>query len=318
MLAPEFSVSMCVYAGDNAEAFDQALNSVIDQTVKPTEIVLTIDGPIPDTIASVIEKYKIKLEGTDVAFKIIQFEKNMGHGEARRKSIDNCSCSLVAIMDADDISARDRFEKEVAAFIADPDLSIVGSHVSEFLNDDPENITAKRLVKLSDEEIKQDMSVRCPMNQPTVMFKKDDVIEVGGYIDWFCNEDYYLWIRLALANKKFLNIDDCLVNMRVDEGSYQRRGGFKYYSSEARIQKLLLNNGLIGRPRYFVNNAKRFIVQVMMPNAVRGWVFKRFARKSINKDNMNKNEWKICNVFKSRKSYLQALPRSNGHTYNSR
>lgn len=317
MLTPKFSVSMCVYAGDNAESFDLAIDSVIDQTVRPAEIVLTIDGPVPDTISDVVEKYKRRLAGTNISFKVIQFEKNMGHGEARRKSINNCSYSLVAIMDSDDISAKDRFEKEIDAFIADPDLSIVGSHVSEFSNNDPDNITAKRMVMLTDEDIKRDMSIRCPMNQPTVMFKKDDVDEVGGYIDWYCNEDYFLWIRLALANKKFLNIDDCLVNMRVDDGSYQRRGGMKYYKSEAEIQKLLLDSGLIGRQRYFVNNTKRFVVQVMMPNSVRGWAFKRFARKSYNTDNKYKNEWKADTTFNTRKPYIQPLPRRNSQTYNA-
>ena len=43
----EFSVSMCVYGGDDPAFFDAALGSVISQTVPPSEIVLTVDGPIP-------------------------------------------------------------------------------------------------------------------------------------------------------------------------------------------------------------------------------------------------------------------------------
>ena len=60
---PEFSVSMCVYGGDNPIHFDTALNSVVEQTVQPNEIVLTIDGPIPDSIEAVIEKYRSKRFG---------------------------------------------------------------------------------------------------------------------------------------------------------------------------------------------------------------------------------------------------------------
>lgn len=274
-----FSVSMCVYHGDNANHFDTAINSVIDQTLKPTELVLTVDGPIPDSLTQVIEKYEEKLEKSTVSFKVVYLKENMGHGEARRVCFNHCSYSYIAIMDADDISTNDRFEKEIGAFKANPELTIVGSHVSEFFSDNPTIITAKRRVKLSDKEIKEDLKKRCPMNQPTVMFKKKDVNEVGGYIDWFCNEDYYLWIRLALANKVFMNIDDCLVKMRVDQKSYQRRGGIKYYKSEAKIQKLLYDNRLIGLPRYLINKSKRFIVQVLLPNVIRGWVFKTFARE---------------------------------------
>lgn len=192
--------------------------------------------------------------------------------------MSNCSYPLVALMDSDDISARDRFEKELDAFSADPGLSVVGGHIAEFMNDDPEIITARRLVKLSDREIKEDLKTRCPMNQPTIMFRQKDVQEVGGYIDWFCNEDYYLWIRLALADKKFRNIDADLVKMRVDENFYKRRGGYRYYKSEAGIQKLLLNSGYIGIPTYLANKTKRFIVQVMLPNSVRSRVLNMFAR----------------------------------------
>lgn len=272
-----FSVSMCVYGKDDPEHFDTALNSIVAQTLPPNEIVLTVDGPIPETIESVIDKYKRILSGTITSFKVVRLEKNLGHGEARRICFENCSYSLIALMDADDISKNDRFEKEINTFAADKDLAIVGSHVSEFFGN-PNDVRKRRIVELTDEKIKNDMKSRCPMNQPTVMFKKGAVSAVGGYIDWFCNEDYYLWIRLALAGYKFANVDDCLVNMRVDEKSYQRRGGLKYFSSEEKIQRLMHQKRIIGLPKYIVNTTKRFIVQVIMPNSLRGWVFQKFAR----------------------------------------
>ena len=181
-------------------------------------------------------------------------------------------------MDADDISVADRFQKEIEVFKQDSSLSVVGSHVAEF-TDNPEEIKSRRTVSLTDDEIKRDMRGRCPVNQPTVMFKKKDVAEVGGYIDWFCNEDYYLWIRLAQANKRFANVDECLVKMRVDQKSYQRRGGLKYFRSERNIQRLMLRSGMITPAVYLVNVAKRFIVQLLLPNSLRGWVFNKFARE---------------------------------------
>lgn len=277
MVSLDFSVSMCVYGRDNPEHFDMAINSIINQTIKPNEIVITVDGPIPDQIEEVLSKYSNMLLDSDISFKIVRLKNNMGHGEARRTCFENCAHQLIALMDADDLATQNRFEKEISAFEKDPCLSIVGSHVSEFLRE-PENITARRLVRLEDKDIKEDLKKRCPMNQPTVMFKKEDVAEVGGYIDWFCNEDYFLWIRLAKAGKKFQNIDDCLVNMRVDESSYRRRGGWKYFNSEAKLQRLMLNSKMIGVSTYIVNITKRFIVQVCLPNSLRGWIFKQFAR----------------------------------------
>ena len=111
------------------------------------------------------------------------------------------------------------------------------------------------------------------------MFKKQAVLEVGNYIDWHYNEDYYLWIRMAEKGVKFANITDTLVNVRVGKEMYARRGGFKYFKSEAGLQNYMLKHKVIGFGTYVINIAKRFIVQVLLPNKLRGWVFKTFARE---------------------------------------
>lgn len=278
----EFSVSMCVYGGDNAAHFDAALLSVIKQTLKPTEIVLTVDGPIPESIETVISKYQQTIDDS-ISFKVIRLEKNSGHGEARRVCFNNCSYPLIALMDADDLSVPNRFQKQIQYFTSHPDVSVVGGYISEFITQiNPIDISQKagnRIVPEADRNIKKLMKKRCPMNQVTVMLSRNAVSEVGGYLNWYCNEDYYLWIRMALAGKKFGNIPEILVNVRVGEEMYQRRGGWKYFKSEAGIQKLMLKKKMIGFPRYVINVGERFILQVLLPNKVRGWIFQKLARK---------------------------------------
>ena len=273
---PSFSVSMCVYGGDEPAFFDAALRSIVDQTVPPSEIVLVVDGPILEAIQSVIVKWKMNL--TEIAFRVIYLEQNMGHGEARRISFENCSHDLIALMDADDLSVSTRFEQQLAYLDKHPEVSVVGGQIHEFIGD-PSNCVGKRVVPLTDEDIRQYMQKRCPMNQVTVLFRKTDVAEVGGYIDWYCEEDYYLWLRLALAGKQFGNVDENMVNVRVGEEMYQRRGGMRYFKSEAKLQRFMLQNHLITVPRYVINVAVRLILQVLMPNRLRGWVFQKFARE---------------------------------------
>lgn len=275
---PPFSVAMCVYCKDHAEWFETALVSVLHQTVIPDEIVLVVDGPIPASLQQVIDKY-VGIY-TDHFLNIIHFKENQGHGIARRAGLDACKNELVALMDADDISSSDRFEKQLTVFQADYTLDIVGGNISEFI-DTPDNIVSKREVPSSNSDIKKYMKKKCPMNQMTVMFKKSSVAQVGGYIDWYCEEDYYLWLRMALANMKFANVSDILVNVRVGKTMYQRRGGKRYFLSEAKLQKYMLDNKVIGSYTYFINIVKRFIVQVLLPNRLRGWVFRKFARRSV-------------------------------------
>ena len=270
----KFSVSMCVYGRDNPAWFKTAVDSILNQTVPPSEVVLVVDGPVPDELDAVINEY-----AATPVFNVIRFAENQGHGNARRAGLAACTNEYVALMDADDISAPDRFEKQLALLLADDALDIVGGNITEFM-DTPDNVVAKREVASTDSEIKQYMKKRCPMNQMTVMFKKTSVDSVGGYIDWFCDEDYYLWLRMALADMKFANTPDVLVNVRVGREMYRRRGGWKYFSSEAKLQRYMRKNGLIGLGTYLSNVAKRFIVQVLLPNRLRGWVFKKFARKA--------------------------------------
>ena len=123
------------------------------------------------------------------------------------------------------------------------------------------------------------MKKRCPFNHMTVMYKKSAVLNAGNYQDWFWNEDYYLWVRMMMDGCKFANIPDVVVNVRSGKDQYARRGGKRYFDSEMGIKRLMLNNGLINKKEYFVNYLERFVIQLLLPNSFRGWVFRTFARK---------------------------------------
>lgn len=84
---------------------------------------------------------------------------------------------MIALMDADDLSVPDRFEKQLAVFVQNPSLSIVGGNIQEFIGT-PDKCVGKRIVPEKDSDIKIYMKKRCPMNQVTVMFRKADVEEV--------------------------------------------------------------------------------------------------------------------------------------------
>ena len=85
--------------------------------------------------------------------------------------------------------------------------------------------------------------------------------------------------RKTITCVTFANLPDNLVNVRVGEEMYQRRGGMRYFKSEAKLQKYMFSHDIISFPKYCYNVAIRLAVQVLMPNNIRGWVFKTFARK---------------------------------------
>ena len=271
----KFSVSMCTYGKDNPEWLKRAVDSILNQTVKPNEVVLVVDGPVPTELDAVILEYE-KMP----VFKVVRLEENQGLGNALRVAIDNSSYDLIARMDSDDVSVENRFEQQLKCFVLDNDLDVVGGNITEFVGEES-NIVSIREVPENDVDIKKYLKKRCPFNHMTVMFKKQSVLDVDNYLDWFYNEDYYLWLRMFLNNKVFMNTGTILVNMRTGEDMYRRRGGFKYFKSEAKLQKFMLKNKIIGLGTYLVNVTKRFIVEVLLPNKIRGWAFKKFARKSV-------------------------------------
>ena len=270
----KFSVSMCVYGKDNPEWFRVAVDSILNQTVKPSEVVLVVDGPVPEELDSIICEYE-----KNPIFNVIRLKENGGLGNALKISVENSTYDIIARMDSDDISASDRFEKQLR-LMEETGADIVGGYISEFI-EDAENIVGIRDVALTDVEIQKEMQKRCPMNHMTVMFKKEAVLRAGNYQHWHYNEDYYLWLRMMLCGCTFANLKDALVNVRVGKDMYQRRGGWKYYKSERDLQKYMRKNKIIGFGTYFANVTKRFIVQVLLPNRLRGWVFQKFARKKV-------------------------------------
>ena len=272
----KFSVAMSVYKNDNADFFARALQSITDdQTLKPNEIVLVVDGPVGQNINAVIEEYSNKYD----IFKVIRLEANGGLGNALRLAVENASYELIARMDSDDVSLPTRFEEQLGVIDA-TGADVVGGFMTEFVGEE-NNVIGCRDVMLNNEDIKRDMKGRCAVNHVTVMYKKSAVLAAGGYIDWHYNEDYYLWIRMLLKGCTFANADKVFVNVRVGKEMYRRRGGMKYFKSEAKLQGFMLKNKLISFPRYMINVNKRLIVQLLMPNKLRGWVFKKFARKTV-------------------------------------
>jgi glycosyltransferase involved in cell wall biosynthesis len=270
-----FSVSMCVYGKDNPDHFHEALDSVFNQTLPPDEVVLVVDGPVPNEIDNVIAQFE-----DNKSFKVVRLPKNVGHGNARKTGLENCTYPYVAIVDADDVNMPERFELQIKCFAEDRDLSIVGGYVKQFTGD-INNIICISTKPTEDIDIKAYMKKRCPFCQAAVMFKKEDVIAAGGYIDWYNAEDYYLWIRMYLNGYKFHNLDTYLVYVRVGEEQYRRRGGWRYFRSVAKLYKYMFENQIISLPLYIYNVSIRFVVQVVFPNKLRGKIRNKFAWKAI-------------------------------------
>ena len=273
----KYSFLASIYKNTKVDEMKECIQSMLSQTILPDEIVIVIDGPIAGDLAEYIETLK-----KDARFVIVPIEQNVMLGRALCEGMKRCKNEFVARMDTDDIMEKDRIEKQLAEFKKDENLSIVGSNIDEFIGS-VDKVQGVRAVPQTHEEICRYLKKRCPFNHMSVLFKKSEVEKAGGYLHWHYNEDSYLWVRMYLAGCKFYNIQENLVHARIDDSTFERRGGWAYYKSERDLFKYMYKHKIIGFFAYQKAKWIRFILQVLMPNGLRKWVFKKFARSKAEK-----------------------------------
>lgn len=214
-----YSVLMSVYIKENPAFFDEAISSMLNQTVRTDDFVIVCDGPLSKELDNILLRYTQEYPGL---FHIVRLPQNMGIGAAAKAGLMECKNELVAKMDADDISVPNRCELQLERFAQNPKLSIIGSNIDEF-DVDPDTPFSVRSVPEDNEGIRKFGRRRQPFNNVTVMYRKSAVQAVGGYRDLPRNEDYDLYVRLLAAGYYAENIPLSLVKVRVDSQAVHRR-----------------------------------------------------------------------------------------------
>ena len=269
-----YSVLISIYKKERPEYLRLALDSIVNQTVKPDEIVLVEDGPLTLPLYVVIDEYETNYPGL---FNVVINKENLGLGLALNEGLKVCKNELIARMDTDDISKPDRCEKQLTRFEEKPELSIVGSHIDEF-SGTKENVISQRKVPLSTEAIYAYAKRRSAFNHPAVMYRKSSVLANGGYSDLKRNQDVDLFGRMLFSGCKAENIDESLLWFRSsDELAARRKSWENTWSYIATIQKFW-------RKGYssFWDYLAVAIAQTgmyLMPVKLQGWLYRRFLRK---------------------------------------
>jgi len=271
----KFSALLCLYIANDPVEVREALNSAItNQNMPPMELIVVYDGVVSGEIKTVIQQFK-----DTIPTKILEFKENKGHGAARAAGLLACSYEWVAIIDADDISLPNRFEILVREIKKNPQLAVIGGGLTEFSDTEEGRKTGvNRQYPNTYNDICKYMQTRSPIAQPTCMLRREAILDVGNYLTWYNNEDYYLWIRLVTAGYKLQNVPESLLLFRTSPDSYLRRGGFKYWLNEVRLQLYSLKQGTTSFSKFLSGVLIRFVIQVLMPNRLRAYIYKLFLR----------------------------------------
>ena len=82
------------------------------------------------------------------------------------------------------------------------------------------------------------------------------------------------------------HMDEISVNVRMNEATFKRRGGLKYYKSQKKLFKFMKEKKIINWLEYVKTLSTRFIVHVLMPGKLKEKIYKKHLRKNTNGKNI--------------------------------
>lgn len=265
----KYSVLMSLYKKENPEYLKIAIDSMLNQTVAPDEIVLVEDGPLTDELYAVLDEYPM--------LHRVKNEINLGLGLALNVGLKECRNELVARMDTDDCSKPERCEKQLQRFLEKPYLAIVGSHIDEFV-DDISHVISKRIVPTTSEEIYKFAKKRSAFNHPAVMYSKTAVLENNGYADLKRNQDVDLFGRMLFNGYKAENIDEVLLWFRSSDELAKRRKSWQNTWSYIATIRNFWKMGYSSFTDYAIVGIAQ-TGMYLMPIKLQNYIYEKFLRK---------------------------------------
>ena len=249
------SVIMSVYINDQVEHFRNAIESLLCQTLLPSEIVIVVDGPVNFEIEEALQLFS-----SNSLFTIHRLATNMGLANALNAAGRVAKHGILARMDSDDICYPNRLEKQWS-LMEEAQLDIVGSQISEFYVN-KNNVVSVRKVPQTHEQIVKFIKWRSPFSHPSVMYTREVFEKLNGYDQDIFPEDYDFFVRAFLCGFKLGNTEEALLWFRLGEDGndvIKRRRGFTYAVKEWYLYRKFRRLGLYSWCEYII------IVLVKLP-----------------------------------------------------
>lgn len=204
------SILMPVY--NAALTLEAAVQSLLRQSMPEFELVIVNDGSTDET-PNLLRQFAQRDP------RVIVLETpHRGIVAALNEGLQVCRCELIARMDADDICHRDRLAQQVRFMESHPEISVCGSLVKMF----PKKNLLGGMLRyeqwlnslVSPEEIARDIFVESPLAHPSVMLRRNELLDLGGYHESSWVEDYDLWLRYHLHGKRLAKVPKVLLFWR--------------------------------------------------------------------------------------------------------
>nr|WP_209895708.1 glycosyltransferase [Brachybacterium fresconis] len=247
-----------------------------EQQLRPDLFILTVDGPLTAELDALVARVE---DGGFGPARVLRHDAHRGVASALQDGLEASPHELVARADADDLCRPDRFALQIPAMSGPPALDLMGGAMREFSDRLAPGDGPLRTRPLSHDEIVAYLPHHSPFHHPTIVLRRSVALAVGGYRDLPLLEDYWLWERMMLGGARMGNLAEVVVDYRVDEELFARRGGWRLFASDVRLQRRMVRDRVTS-PGLFLRNLVLRGAYRVAPGWARRLGYRTFIEKS--------------------------------------
>lgn len=190
---------------EKLEWLDDAIDSICNQTFGDFEFLIVDDNPNREEL----KNYLIKRQKDDERILIIFNDKNIGLTKSLNKALKASRGDYLARMDADDVSALNRFDAQINFLKEHEDVDVCGSALNFIGN-------RQGVRKYPKQTTSENLIFENPLAHSSVMIRRESLGELIYDERFRASQDFDLWTRLLYSKKiKFFNFDEPLVDYRI-------------------------------------------------------------------------------------------------------
>lgn len=249
-----FSIVVPIYHGTTSIELARCISSIENQTYKNYELILVLDGLVmPDVIKLISELTFKKI--------VLQLKDNSGPGIARNEGVKYASFDLIVIMDSDDFSIPERLDMAHKTF-SNTNADIYCSSIQEFDFKLNKALSIKRGFPYKNPyKIEYLFS---PINNVSVIIKKETLLRLGGYPNLKYGEDFVLWAKALISNTSVHHDESITVLVDISNGFNKRRLN-DFFIKEIALLKMLRKAGYFNLYHCASRLMLRMIQRVIQP-----------------------------------------------------
>lgn len=238
------AVILPVYKKDRMEYLSKATESILYQTYRNIHLYIGVDGPVGEEL-----REGLNILDRQERVNIIWFPENRGLACVLNDLLEVCfkeGYEYIARMDADDISLKDRLEKQMKYMKQHPETDVVGGAIDEI--DENGNSRQKTIIyPEGSAECRQFFSKRNPHAHPAVLFRKSFFDKLNGKKyrpEYRQNQDTMLWYDGMMAGTRHANIPDVVLKFRMTNAMFKKRRNGWAFAKKQFTDRLMINKGL--------------------------------------------------------------------------